>query len=78
MSMRKESGETASDKEEILIYAQISAYQTITSQCPQQKVQWNQVQTQKIIPKFTAEVERATERMKKNTKPMEWMELQVI
>ena len=47
MSMRKESGEITSDREEILKYAQISTNHSVTKQCPHRKVHSNQVQTQK-------------------------------
>ena len=39
MSMRKESGEITSDREEILKYAQISTSHSLPKQCPHQKVQ---------------------------------------
>ena len=79
MSMRKESGEITSDREEILKKTCSNFNKPLYTQTvPTPESTIKSSPDTEEIPEFTEEeVERATKRMK-NTKPKEWMESQVI
>ena len=78
MSMRKESSEITSDREEILKKCSNFNKPLYTQTVPTPESTMKSSPDTEEIPKFREEeVERATKRMK-NTKPKEWMESQVI